>query len=273
MSFSSGSSHPSARRSSLAIEGFRVFPASSVSPSESRLQRPEQLFTKAHDVATSVSPSGWAATCSSKDVRLYNVKGANRSRNISPERTLTIPSLSKYEEIRAVALSEDIITVITHDRLLAYGEYRTSNDLMCYQFEARSISQNQSWTPRSVAVSQSGKGNEAMASIAVGGEGESGVRVFRYVYRTGWSAQSDRSILRCPQNNGTIKVVGSSPPRNDAILGAMIFALTTGSHLYCWAVGQSPKSALGSLDPSWHFDCNAGNNERVGEFMLMCVPS
>ena len=263
MSISSGSSQPSARRSSLVVEGFRVFSASSGSPSESRLQRPGQLFTKAHDIATAVSPSGWVAACSSKDVRLHNVKEANRSREIPAERTLTIPLLSRHEEIRAIAISEDILAVITHNRLLVYDEYRTSNDISKCQVEDRLIDHDQSWIPRSVAISQTGKSNGDMASIAVGGEGESGVKVFKYVYASGWNAQSDRSILKCPQNNGAIKVVGFSPRRSDAIFGAMVFALTTGSHLYCWAVGRSSNSGLGSLDPSWHFNCNAGNNERV----------
>jgi hypothetical protein len=265
MSISSGSSDPSVRRSSTAVEGFRVFAASSVSPSGSRLQRPGQLFTKAHDVATSVSPSGWVAACSSKDVRLYNVREANRSRDIPPEHTLTIPLLFKHEEIRAVALSEDILAVITYNRLLVYDDYHTSNDLSRHKIEELPIDQNQSWTARSVAISQNGRGNGAIASIAVGGEGESGVKVFRYVYATGWNPQSDRSVLKCRQNNGAVKVVGFSPCRNDAVHGSMVFALTTGNRLYCWAVGRIWKSGLNSVDHSWHFDCNAGNNERVGD--------
>jgi hypothetical protein len=264
MSLSNGSSYPSARRSSMAAEGFPVFSSASlVSQSETRLQRQRQFLSKAHDVAISVSPSGWVAACSPKDIRLYNAKGAVRSRNMAPERTLTVPSLTKHERIRAVALSEDVLAVVTHERLLVYGEYHTNNDLTRNQIEERLISQNQTWTPRSVAILQMGKGEGALASIAVGGEGENGVKVFKYKYTTGWNVQSDRSILNCRYNNGAIKIVGFSPCRNDAVHGSMVFALTTGNSLYCWAVGRIWKAGLSSVDPSWHLDCNVGNNERV----------
>jgi hypothetical protein len=161
-------------------------------------------------------------------------------------------------------LSEDILAVVTHERLLVYNEYRTSIDLKRNQIEERRISPNQTWTPRSVAISQMGTGEGALASIAVGGEGESGVKVFKLCRSTtGWVVQSDRSILNCRHNNGAIKVVGFSPCRKDAIHGSMVFALTTGNNLYCWAVGRIWNSGLSSVDPSWHLDCNAGNNERV----------
>jgi hypothetical protein len=249
----------------MAAEGFPGFSASLGSQSETRLKRPGQFFSKTHDVATSVSPSGWVAACSPKDIRLYNVKEANRSQDIGSEHTLTVPSLSKHERIRAVALSEDVLAVVTHERLLVYGEYRTSNDLTHNQIEERRISQNQTWTPRSVAILQMGTGLGALVSIAVGGEGENGVKIFKYEYTTGWNIQSDHSILNCRRNNGAIKVVGYSPWRNDAIHGSMVFALTTGSQLYCWALGRIWKSGLSSVDPNWHLDCNTGDNERVSD--------
>ncbi|KAF1833516.1 hypothetical protein BDW02DRAFT_640001 [Decorospora gaudefroyi] len=268
MSISSSFLQPSARRFSLADERFPVLTPTSVSASESRLQRPAQpMFLKTHDVATSVSSSGWIAASSSDQIRLYNVREAigegSRNRKIPPVRTLSI-ALAKNEEFRAIALSEDLLAVITHDRLLVYDEYRTSPDLARNRLDSRSISQTQTWTPKSVAILQTGTASEgAMASIAVGGEGENGVKVFKYMYTSGWNAENDRPILRCPQNNGAIKVVGFSPPRSDAISVSMVFALTTGNRLFCWAVGGSLGPSGGSLNPCWHFDCNSTSNERT----------
>ncbi|KAA8617508.1 hypothetical protein PtrSN002B_002361 [Pyrenophora tritici-repentis] len=264
---SSTFSHPSARRSSLAAEHFRVSTASSVSHTESRLQQPRQLFARAHNVGTSISPSGWVAAYSSKQIRLYNVKGANRNREISIETSFDIPMLSKHEEIRDAALSNDLIAVITHTRLLVYDEYRGSGGQVREPLHEQRIDQDGSWTPRSLAISQIGApGNdtEATASIAVGGEGEGGVKIFRYRYTAGWNRQHDRIVLRCPRNNGAIKVVGFSPSRPDAIFGPMIYALTTGNRLYCWAISLSPRVGLSNrVDPSWQIDCNSSSNERA----------
>jgi len=280
MSIASTFSRPSARRSSLAAEHFRVSTASSVSHTESRLQRPRQLFTRAYDVATSISPSGWVATCSTKQIRLYNAKGANRSREIPTEASFNIPMLSKHEEIRGIALSNDLIAVITHNRLLVYDEYRekcceTKGQVREPVQELR-IDQDGTWTPRSLTISQNGApgdGTEVTASIAVGGEGEGGVKIFRYRYTAGWNAQHDRLVLRCPRNNGAIKVVGFSPCRTDAIFGPMVYALTTGNRLYCWAIGLNPRiGASNRVDPSWHIDCNSSSNERVSNLRWnLCI--
>ncbi len=269
MSVSSGcSSGPSARRSSLAMEHFQIYSASSGSQSTNRLQRPGRLLVpKAEDVATSISALGWVATCSPKHVRLYDVKAANRNRTIPPKAVLNIPMISKDEEIRGISLSEDLLAVITHTRLLVYDEYRTNNDHVPSFVGERRIDQNGYWTPRSVSISQTGSpslGGGAMASIAVGGEGESAVKVFKYRYMGAWNVLNDRVVLICPQNNGAVKVVGFSPCRNDAIYGSMVFALTTGNHLYCWIVARNVGYEQNSrLQPCWHIDCNARSNERV----------
>jgi hypothetical protein len=131
----------------------------------------------------------------------------------------------------------------------------------------RRIDQNGYWTPRSVSISQTGSPSlegGATASIAVGGEGESAVKIFKYRYMGAWNVLNDRVVLRCPQNNGAVKVVGFSPCRNDAIYGSMVFALTTGNHFYCWVVARNVGYEQNSrLEPCWHIDCNARSNERA----------
>jgi hypothetical protein len=267
MSISSSSSDPSARRASLAMDYFRVYSASSGLQSHNRLQRPRQLLApKSHDIATSISCSGWVAACSSKQIRLYDVKGANKSRHIQPKAVWSI-SMIRDEKIRGIALSEDLLAVITHNRLLVYDEYRTNSNNVPSLVKEQRIDQDGYWTPRSVSISQHGRPpleGGATASIAVGGVGDSAVRIFRYVYTGAWNVQDDRVFLKCPQNNGAIKVVGFSPSRSDSIYGPMVFALTTGNHLYCWIVARNEgREQNRRLDPCWHLNCNARSNERV----------
>jgi hypothetical protein len=268
MSISSSSSHPSARRFSLTVENFQVFSASLGSHSETRLQRPGQRFLpKPYDVATSVSPLGWAAVCSSKQVRIYKVQDENSSRDIPLIAELSIPMSHKDEKIRSIALSEDLLAVITHRRLLVYDEFRRHGGDMPVLVKEQRIDQNECWTPRSVSISQNGSPSiegGATATIAVGGEGTSGVKIFRYIYTQGWNVENHGTTLTCPQNNGALKIVGFSPLRSDAVYGLMAFALSTGNHLYCWNVSKHLSSkSISRVDPIWHVDCNANSNERV----------
>lgn len=267
MSISSSSSHPSARRSSLAVDRFQVFSASFGSHSETHLQRSGQkFFSKPYDVATSVSPCGWIAVCSPKQIRLYDVKNENQTRDIPLKAELSIPTLHKDEKIRGIALSEDLLAVITHRRLLVYDEYRRNGGMPILVKEQR-IDQNECWIPRSVSISQVGAPSietTATAKVAVGGEGTSGVKVFRYIYTQGWNGESHCTTLTCPQNNGAIKIVGFSPGRSDILYGPMAFAVSTGNHLYCWNISKhSSPTSTQRLDPIWHIDCNSSSSERV----------
>ncbi|KAH7374373.1 hypothetical protein BKA66DRAFT_422629 [Pyrenochaeta sp. MPI-SDFR-AT-0127] len=229
---------------------------------ETRLQRPEQRWSRTpDDIATSTSSSGWLASASLREIRLYNVREANRSRKIPFE---TVLSIQHDEDIRAIALSEDLLVVLTRSRLLVYDEYRTSQHLANNPVHDKTIDQKSFKTSWSVSVLQTGTvamGGGAMASIAVAGVGENGVKVFRYSYRTGWQVETDRMILKCPGNIGAIKTVGFSPFQSNSIYGPMVYALTANNHLYCWRVGGVPQTGLQMVTPSWHINCNSTKNQ------------
>ncbi|RAR08124.1 hypothetical protein DDE82_002456 [Stemphylium lycopersici] len=175
--------------------------------------------------------------------------------------------LEKNERIRGIALSEDLLAVITHMRLLVYDEYRRNNGDTPVLVQEQRVDANESWTPWSVSITQSNAPSidgVATASVAVGGEGQSGVKIFKYRYTQGWNAEAQRITLACPNNTGAIKIVGFSPHRVDTLYGPMAFALSTGNHLYCWTVGRNSSPGLTiRLEPSWHVDCNSSNNERA----------
>ncbi|KAF1935600.1 hypothetical protein EJ02DRAFT_415519 [Clathrospora elynae] len=264
MSSTSGSLYPSAYRPSLAVETPQIFTASPGRHSKTRLKGSGQRFlSRTHNIATSISPSGWVAACSPKRVRLYNVKNANQAEDIPLCVELTIP-LQKVEKIRGVALTENLLAVITHMQLLVYEEYSGGTPNLV---KAQRIDQDEFWIPRSVSISQNGlplKDKIATASVLVGGEGQSGVKLFRYQYIQCWNVENHSTILSCPRNTGAIKIVGFSPRRSNARYGPMAFALSTGNHLYCWNVDQNSRPGWTTrLDPSWHVDCNSSSRERA----------
>ena len=266
MSVASSLWPPAERRSSMAMERFSTLSASLSSQSESRLQKPSQLFMPTtDDVATSISPSGWVAAASTKQIRLYNVKDANRSQHIHPTTTIHIPMLSRDEEVRAIAISHDLLAVVTHNRLLVFDEYSGTGHVANNLVEERRIDQDRNWTPRTVSIAQTGTASkgEGVAYVVVGGELENGVKMSKYIYGNCWTAQNDRLILKCPGNTGSIKTVGFSPLQRNAVFGPMIFALTTGNRLYTWRLGDTFQVGVRSAQPVWQIDCNSSNNQRV----------
>jgi hypothetical protein len=256
---------PANRRYSWASERFRSFASASLgSHPETRLQRPRSLFSSSEDdVSTSISPTGWVAAATTKQVRLYNAREANKSQDIVP-RVVLSPPLARQEEIRAVALSEDLLAVVTHSHLFLYEAYTSDN--IANNYVQRPIDQNGTWTPRSVAIIQYGTasmGEGATASVGVGGEGENGVKIFRYTYTTCWNAEPDWMILKCRKNNGAVKTIGFSSFRSINMHGPMAYALTTGNQLYCWTLSGRLSARIQGVEPAWHIDCNSKNNERV----------
>lgn len=265
---------PADRRSSTSTESFNPFAASWNSQIESRLQRPGQLLVPStDDKATSISPCGWVAAASARHIRLYDTKHQNRSQNIPSKAVLAIDMKSKREEIRDVAISHDLLAVVTHTRLLVYDEYARSGRIPGNLVEQRIVDQNQAWIPKTVSIAQTGQVvyGDGLAYVAIGGEGENGVKVSKYEYRGNcWNVLNDRIVLKCPRNIGAVKTVGFSPLHRNALFGPMVFALTTGNHLYAWRLINSYQPGMQSIQPDWHIDCNpVGHpvgNLRVSSF-------
>lgn len=232
------------------------------------LQRPKRWNRRTSDViATSISPSGYLITASLKEIRTYNPKEASRCDHIPYETVFAIPLKSDDKGIKGIAVSEDLLAILTHRRLLVCDHYKTRLSLVDDLVDDRAIDQKSFKTSGSVSISQDitmAMETGAIASIAVAGAGENGVKVFRYSYRNGWNTETDRMILKCPGNIGVIKSVGFSPIGRNPVYGPLIYALTANSHLYCWRVGGVPKFGLQIVNPSWHLNCNAIKNLHVG---------
>lgn len=244
----------------------RPFAAASLQlpPTEAHLSRWRNWPPwRSRNVAISISPSGLLGVASSKDVRLYMVAAVNPTQDIPVSATLSI-DLHSTENIRAIALSESLLVIVTHRRLQVYdlmgGHVR--NNLI----EDRSFGHELGWVPNSVSIVQIGtaaEGTRASATVTVGGIGEDGVKAFRYTYKNCWNGQTAYLVLECPRNNGTVKHIGFSPFSPNDRRDRMAFALTTGNQLYCWLVNWHGLQAAQSVQPCWQIDCNPPNNPQV----------
>jgi hypothetical protein len=245
------------QRSSAIFENFRTFPAFKATEIKSRLEPRQRSFREPKpkpEIATALSSTGWLATASQSSIRLFRLEGINQTRDI--RRVALIECSPEYGKVRAIAISEDILAVITYSHLLLY-EYKqiVNNAVSCV--DVRQIDQNQAWTPKSVAIRQRGivgVGLDADAWLAIGGEGKIGVKLFRYSYKTCWNAQSDRINLTCARNTSSMRLVSFSPDfpyTGDQII---VVGATESNKIYCWGVGHG--SGRRALEPSWILNCD-----------------
>ncbi|KAF2657271.1 hypothetical protein K491DRAFT_757004 [Lophiostoma macrostomum CBS 122681] len=264
--FSSQSSRGASRRSSTFTENFRTFTTSLGSPPiHSRLERRRWLGVRdpTPDICTALSSNGWIATASDNKVRLYNYKDVDTTREIKC--SFSIDVTPESDRIRAIALSDDLLAIVTHSRLLVY-EYRTTGAISDNLVDSREIDQRQTWTPKSIAIRQRGAVGErlvASAFIVVGGERKTGAKLFSYAYEGNcWCAHSDRVLLSCPSNTGSIKIVSFSPNESKALEPFLVCGVSNSDVIYCWRVDPTER-LIRTVDPSLTLNCTSG---RLGTF-------
>jgi hypothetical protein len=165
-------------RRSSSTTCFRTYTASRAVPLPTK--QLDKCSAKA-TVATAISSSGWLAIATSADVRLYRKGIENRKGIIEIDAKVALkPSHGK--EIRDIALSDDLLVLVTSSHLLVY-EYRDPNGLGTPM--ERQIDQGGRWRPKGVKILQNGsvrRRSGAHAWIAVGGQGQNGVNLFRSTY-------------------------------------------------------------------------------------------
>lgn len=227
-------------RQNHTTERFNVIHASKGTSSQTRLQQQRRRFSLRDSeafVATAIAPNGWVAAATRSEIHLYNVETQNLLIDITPTASVCLKSLSKGERVRAVAISDDLLAVVTHFRLIIYEYQETGNVEDNILSEVR-IDQRGCWTPRSLSILQvdaMDTDQSAAAWIAVGGEGINGVKLYQYSRTSCWNAPRNcHSTLKCPRNTGLVQSVGFSTfVRANCFV---VFAVTSENRIICWSV-------------------------------------
>lgn len=245
------------RRSSTTVDSFRVLASSKGAEFEGKLER-HRFRKPMPDIATAISTSGWLATASHDKVRLYNM---NEVRSPSSSRAkkmcTTIRCSKEWGKIRAIALSRDMLAIVTYTHLVLF-EYAVHGGADQVLIDTKLINPNEAWTPQSVAIQQVDfvvMGEVPFFWVAIGGQGQHGVRVYRYNHHTGYGAQSDRLTLSCPGNASSVRIVGFSPEQPTATEQVIVFGATDSNWVYCWGLNENLKCR--TPDPDWTFNCDA----------------
>lgn len=243
---------------SAIVENFHLFPASKAPPEiHSRLESRLKIFRKPKpDIATALS-TGWLATASRTNIRLFRLEKIHQTKTI--KKVASFECRPEYGEVREIAISEDILAVITYSHLLVYEHKSLVKNNIDSTIDIRQIDQNQAWIPRSVAIRQQGLVVNGLVSniwVAVGGEGNIGVKLFKYSYNNRWGAKSDRFNLTCARNTSSMKIVGFSPESPDIGDQIIVVGATGLNRVYCWGINDASKHRV--VKPSWTLDCNQG---------------
>ncbi|OAF99453.1 uncharacterized protein CC84DRAFT_1232961 [Paraphaeosphaeria sporulosa] len=239
-----------------ATESFDVLQASKGITSQTRLQQQKRRFSIRDSeafVSTAIAPNGWVAVATPSEIRLYNIECQNLNKDVTPTALIRPKSLSKGESVRAVAISDHLLAVVTHLRLIVY-EYQETGNVEDNSLSEVRINQKAAWTPRSLSILQvdaTDTDQRAAAWIAVGGEGVNGVRLYQYSQRPCWTALRNCHLtLKCPRNTGLVQSVGFSKfVRMNCFV---VFAVTSENHVVCWSVHAQGIGKLHTLSTSHH---------------------
>jgi hypothetical protein len=243
-------------------EKFVPYTASHGNAAESRLARSRVTPY----VSTAISPNGKVvAAATLTKVRIYCSRSvaSTSAQGFGVCKTLDIKFVSKKEEIRAVALSDRLLAVLTYNRLIVY-ECEASGNAMPTAVVDETIDEDGKWTPKSLSISQNGEGREFSTSsyiwawIAVGGDGVNGVKLFNLIQGRHWILQrNDLPVLKCRQNTGLMKIVGFSPNQSSSPYASIVVGVTTSNDVYFWDLRQSVPGRQ-TRKPTWFI---AGSSE------------
>lgn len=275
------SSIPSSQQPGATIdEHFKVFSASlgDRSASQSNLERRSRpIFgVRKPDIATAISRSGWLATATITDISIFHFEGVSLTRDL--KRVDFIECGSKSDEIKDIALSDDLLAVITRSRLIVYGYDRESGGIdrtVVYdQTIDQRLHQAPTWISQSLAICQRGlvkPGLLALAWIAVGGQKKNGVKLFRFMYNAGWT-HNRRLILNCEDNSGSVRLVGFSPNRFGSATQFIVFGVNTSNQIYCWDLRHEIPRGVQELGSFWQLDCRWGTSHTVCHYpSVLCA--
>lgn len=235
-------------RFSHMTERFDVLPAKSAEASQTRLcptKRRLPLCDNETYISTAIAPNGWLAAATTLEIRLFDVESQDLTKDIKPCTSFRLKPVSKGESIRGVALSNDLLAVVTHHRLIVY-EYRDNRDFESNFLEKIHIDATAAWTPRCVSIVQVDSSNtyqSGVAWVAVGGEGASGVKVYQYSQTLCWNTPHTFHLsLRHPQCTGVIRKVGFS---NFVRMNCfVVYAVTSDNRVICWKILMDPTGTI-----------------------------
>ncbi|KAF1964190.1 hypothetical protein BU23DRAFT_604958 [Bimuria novae-zelandiae CBS 107.79] len=242
-------------------ERFDVLRADLGTTWQTRLQQQRRrLPIRDHEtfVSTAIAPNHeLLAAATFSEVRLYDVGRQDRAKNARPFTSTRVKMISKTECIRAIAISNDLLAVVTRLRLIIY-QYRETGDIEDHTLEDVRIDQKAGWMPRSVAILQVSSTDtlrSAAAWIAVGGEGVNGMKLYQYSQKTWWRTPHDyRLNLICPKNTGLLHAVGFSTFVRDNWF--VVFAITSENRVICWKI-QTYDTGCPAATARNEYDANA----------------
>ncbi|KAF2269984.1 hypothetical protein CC78DRAFT_564092 [Lojkania enalia] len=259
---------PSSWRSSSnssSSGSYRICSASPDSPSPTSLVRVRRMgFLKPNpDISTAISSSGWLAAATETSVRLYRVRDVDRTQKLKMDYEVMLPFPAKRERIQEVAISYSLLVILTNRRLLVY-EYGPTDATRDNIFD-QVIDMDGKWIPKSVEISQLSSiepQRDATAWVAVGGQGQNGIKLFKYVFSNCWSPQEDRVTLQCPENLGSITKIAFSPGSFNRNGLSMILGVTSSNQLHCWDLRQRRERAR-TLKSYWVLDAHVDRDQPL----------
>ena len=247
-------------------ERFDVLSATSAKALRTRLcQQKRRIPLCDNDtfVSTAIAPNGCIAAATSLEIRLFDVEKQDCDKDVKPYVSFPLKPISKGESIRGVAISDDLLAVVTHLRLVVY-EYRdnkTKKDFESNNLGDIRLDPKAAWIPRSVSILQIASSDtyqSAAAWVAVGGEGPSGVKLYQFSRTVCWNKPYTFQLsLYHGQCTGAVYKVGFS--KFVRMNNFIVYAVTSDNRVICWTIQVD---STGKASPLYIYICTYIERER-----------
>lgn len=202
--------------------------------------------------STAISPDGkWLACATRNKVRIFPLELLTTGQVLDAHQVIRASSLSNHEKIQEVALSQSLIAILTSSSLFVF-EINCDGKVEMESTVHDKLIDLGTWIPHSLKIFERewiDPRSRSSGWIAVGGEGETALRIFSLSWGNCWTMNGRAIALKCNGNIGSAKFVTFSPTFPNEPNHPLVFGVNSSNDIYCWDLRLLGKKH--ELDVSW----------------------
>jgi len=213
-------------------------------------------------ISTAISPNGkWLVCATRNEIRMFNLGFLTTGHVLDACQTISSSSLPEHEKIQEVAISQSVVTILTTSSLIVYG---ISESGKIDPIHTGSISLGGTWIPHSLNIFErewTDPNDRSCGWIAVGGQGETAVKIFSLSWGNCWTMNERAVTLKCTVNTGSIRLVAFSPSLLNDPNHPLIFGVNSSNVIYCWDLRGLGRRR--EVDVSWNLEGTSVSGDSV----------
>ena len=216
-------------------------------------------------ISTAISPNGkWLVCATRNEIRMFGLGSLTTGHVLDACQTIRSSSLPEHEKIQEVAISQSVVAILTTSSLIVYGLSESENIDTTHPIYTGSINLGGTWIPHSLNIFErewTDPNGRSWGWIAVGGQGETAVRIFSLSWGNCWTMNKRAVTLKCTVNTGSIRLVAFSPSLLNDPNHPLVFGVNSSNMIYCWDLRELGRGC--GVDISWQPEGTSVSGDSV----------